>query len=1214
MVVIMNKRTFRFAFIVTNLLASNVHGAVHVWTGLGGDNEWTNALNWSGNAVPGTSPGDSVLFTNDTPLSIRVTDANGNFTGRFEGKDVTFAPDPGSSKLFFFSGYPTCEIFVAEGTVVTVSNTLHRYHAAAECLKKTGKGVLRIVGPSGGNDGNVQVVIPSLDVCEGEYQGVVKEGADHGVYLTDPTNVIVRSGAVFYHEGYNALSKNTVYNLESNAVMRLHTGWGSDTVASVCGDGRVEAVVDSRSNPAGVPLKMSFLKEPAVFSGRFGEKMLLSFEKHADAVEQNRRFVVGAKETLADAAVTDYASALFFASDVGSFLLNRYVAPEDSMLRLCDTAGGDICVAVTNGVVVSKSLTIEGGGEGTVSSLAFDSEEAQVRLKGGTLMGQKTIPSCKEYADSVLAVPDFMPIDAGKTGKFRVEGGCVYLSNKGDGTFGRLSELYLAGGRCIVAGGFLPPEDGTASIVLDGGTFACGCRNSANWYRFPNDSGENISICVGANGGRIEACDLPGYHQDSHRLRFTVPFDSGCEEGDGGLICDLRRTGQGIIFYRPLNLTGGLAVLDGRLCLDFYNEQQYADLATHPAWFGTGSVLLEGSMIDYMKSGGSLPGGILKLASGQGSTFGISGSSAIRFRASSESAAQHIVIGPENVGEGSAFVRRRGGALFLSDANHPMDGTGSSLKVNGGIPTHAATGLSRIPAFSERGEEVHFLRYDTEKGFVEISEESTSLDAGSDAVLLANGISLATGRSAHVAALRLSGWQSLTVEEGSRLTVGNGVDPACLILGKQTSIKGTGTLDFGSSEGVIALGLGVGDSIGDWHGISCEIAGSGGVSYVTFPGYGHRAVTLTAGNTYSGETHVSAAGIVVRHGRAFSDGDVFVDGGWRNGGKLMFDRPLELENNLHVSGAGHRLAEWNSTLGGYGALSFLTNGVVLSGAVELTSATMVSAQNADASGTFKGTVSGDRLIVYPGEGRVVLAAQNTYTGGTEVVRSTLVLSGTEPSVGSGCVSLDNGVLRFENTEPMVFTNRVEGVGRIELAGAPVAFPTMDFAALPVKSLAAGTVLDYPAFEQTDLVVAVGEDGLDLGGRDFTVLGVSGSGRISGGVLTVTGRISPGGDGTVGTLVFERPPVLSQVVYVCDYTGDGADRIVLEESMDISSMSISVIARSDARELIDATVLSCAQGVSGSFAAYSLPAAGYALIYQKNDVKVRSSTSLKIIIR
>jgi autotransporter-associated beta strand protein len=310
---------------------------------------------------------------------------------------------------------------------------------------------------------------------------------------------------------------------------------------------------------------------------------------------------------------------------------------------------------------------------------------------------------------------------------------------------------------------------------------------------------------------------------------------------------------------------------------------------------------------------------------------------------------------------------------------------------------------------------------------------------------------------------------------------------------------------------------------------------------------------------------------------------------------------MTFENNMHVSGGGHRLhQEWQTGKDFHGAIAFLTNGVTIAGNVELVADNEMSSLG---EGPFKGTISGDRLVAKPGTGRIVFAANNTYTGGTEIVRTTIALAGASPSLGTGMVSLDNGVLRFENTAPITFSNEIEGVGRIEVAGAPVKFTSPGLDGLAFKSLAAGSSFDYPGFTNPVYVVSVEAGGLDLGGRDATVAGIAGSGRVSGGVLTVTGEINPAGAGAVGVLTFEKTPVLSGVTYVCDLVGESADRIEFEADIDISGLAFQAV-RNGRYSGQYADVLVSSGEVSGPFASATLPPGKYSLVYGESAVTLK----------
>ena len=600
------------------------------------------------------------------------------------------------------------------------------------------------------------------------------------------------------------------------------------------------------------------------------------------------------------------------------------------------------------------------------------------------------------------------------------------------------------------------------TLSLDGGTFTVGMSGVQYWWIIGSNTARTPNIEVGADGGTFRAKDYGDYFSDNGKVRAYGTFVTASDVvNDGGVTIDLRPSGVGFMPLEPLSLNGPVTVMDGRLIMSRYGNNEYPDLSNHPSFLGTGDFILDCSLLDYNDTNGDLAEGTLRLASGAGSVMRVRGSSEIRFRATASKNVQHVVVGADGAATDSAFARERGGALFLHDAGQAFDGEKSTLKVNGGVATNALSTLVKAPVFTEDATiasagDVYPLCYDAEKGFVKFTNFATDLTAGEDKVVRPAS-ALPANATAHVAAIQLVNWGNVTLNAGSRLTIGNGVDPACVMLGYETDIKGSGTIDFGASEGVVAVGPCGGDDYG--HSVSVSFAGSGGMSYVARPGFARRVVTLKGPSDYTGDTHISVAAIRVWNSSAFSSGDVYVEGGYRNGGKLIFDTPLTLGNNLHVSGGGHRLHQWREANDTYGAISFEASGVTLAGNVELTDRTEV-ATSASGEGTFAGTISGDRLVVRPGEGSIILAANNTYTGGTEVVSAKIVLTGASPSLGTGRVKLDNGTVRFENTSPVTFANAVEGTGTFMVRGANVTFTVPQINdGLPMTA-AAGTRIEF----------------------------------------------------------------------------------------------------------------------------------------------------------
>ena len=250
--------------------------------------------------------------------------------------------------------------------------------------------------------------------------------------------------------------------------------------------------------------------------------------------------------------------------------------------------------------------------------------------------------------------------------------------------------------------------------------------------------------------------------------------------------------------------------------------------------------------------------------------------------------------------------------------------------------------------------------------------------------------------------------------------------------------------------------------------------------------------------------------------------------------------------------------------------------------------------------------------MFDSPGVIRLTNSNTYTGGTEVVAGTIALSRAD-SAGSGAILLDGGTLRFENSEPIVFLNDVGGRGSIVFAGtAPVTLASKAFDALPFKTFTKGTTIDFPDFADCTLNIAV-EGGVDLGGRAVSVAGVSGSGRIANGTMSVSGEINPGGVGSVGTLVFETAPVVDGATLVCEVSGESADKLVVEDDFAISALAFTARRLAGYRST-SAVVLETTGALSGTFASTSLPRGDYTVGYSDGKAVLNHNCGIIIIFQ
>ena len=208
-----------------------------------------------------------------------------------------------------------------------------------------------------------------------------------------------------------------------------------------------------------------------------------------------------------------------------------------------------------------------------------------------------------------------------------------------------------------------------------------------------------------------------------------------------------------------------------------------------------------------------------------------------------------------------------------------------------------------------------------------------------------------------------------------------------------------------------------------------------GVGALTKAGAGK--LTLTANNSYTGGTTISAGTLVLSENGALGTGAVV------NNAALVFAHDSDQTFNNAVSGTGAvtktgagtlSLTNANSYTGGTtisaGTLVLSENGALGTGAV-VNNAALVFAHDSDQ--TFNNAVSGTGAVTKTGSGTLSLTNANSYEGGTTISAGTLVLS-ENGTLGTGAV-IDNATLVFAHDSDQTFNNAVSGTGTVSKTGA-----------------------------------------------------------------------------------------------------------------------------------------------------------------------------------
>ncbi|MGN0832521.1 MAG: hypothetical protein ACI4RD_02580 [Kiritimatiellia bacterium] len=602
-----------------------------------------------------------------------------------------------------------------------------------------------------------------------------------------------------------------------------------------------------------------------------------------------------------------------------------------------------------------------------------------------------------------------------------------------------MKNLYLRGGRadiksrCWMCVGDRPFADGGRSqLVFDGGLATMSRTSGETYLRLFDTTAANVArtvVYVTDKGGRLWIRDdVDGTGMCD--FYCSVPIEVCTNVVESGRF-ELRHSGV-VELQCPMQLNGPVVVADGEFRMTASNVDPETGSLT-----GAGELTLANATLRPYDTSASLavavPGGLA-----------FAGGALVKLSSTKHHA---LTVGAlRRSGPGSALM------VYTSDTSLPFgEADGPSFKVTTAPANDPATGAIALPVFVATGSDQRyagFARYDAELGLVPFTDYADDFgQAAADRYvrLGKSGASIGKGETVEVAGLCFTqtSWAHVNLSDGACLKVGNGTDPAAILLDVGGCLNGDGgTVDFGGSEGLFVIPT---SHQGTANQIGVRLSGSNGVSYFCFNNSTDQKVAVNNANDYAGQTHVWGVDLYAQHAAAFSSGEVVVGAGWGRGGRVIFScEGATFANAFTVGGRGNSHTTDSSSVYGddflnyrRGALSFVRNATV-SGAVRLTEETRVTV-SPDVTGVISGVVSGDKLEVYrplpdrePGELR--LTAANAYTGGTEVVAANLTLA-TGDSAGTGEVVLDQSVLTFANASATTFANSLRGTGAVRLSGA-----------------------------------------------------------------------------------------------------------------------------------------------------------------------------------
>ena len=553
--------------------------------------------------------------------------------------------------------------------------------------------------------------------------------------------------------------------------------------------------------------------------------------------------------------------------------------------------------------------------------------------------------------------------------------------------------------------------------LLDGGAF---WLTSGEVYTsgsvFREENKEKCTLAIGRAGGTFWGCCDAAF--DQTKWAFGWPLRSAFSDGtaDGGVSF----SGAGIILLQQPMLFKGPFRLDTCVSID---KSLLSSVGEGQYICGYGDFVLGNASI-YS----DITTDPIRLGAAPGTKTVLDGAATIR-----GTGTQQFVLGAGDAADGQAVDRKKGGVLFffVNDGN-AVDGTTSTLKVNGGLERDSGVGIVKHPILTLRKTSsgytrADFARYDNEKGLVQYEDYADGVTNGDNLVAWQTGwkVDLPGNANFCVRGLVVDSYQTtgytdisnggytLGIPDSTTLTVGNGVDPAVVILngkgnGHQASIKGGGVLDFGASEGVFVCHRSAGYN-GCESVVGPRVRGRGGVT-VCSPNCFVDSLKTPSGihltnpdNDYTGGTFVNSAALLVTDGRALSTGDIwFGRGSWGGSSVCIEKAGVVVTNAIHAWGDGRPYSYMR------GALHFSKTGE-FSGPVELCDRVRLMTADNTVTGTVSGVMSGDRLLVWGGV--VNITAANTYSNGTLIAKGSVVrLNGEGASLGTGPVVIDPATL------------------------------------------------------------------------------------------------------------------------------------------------------------------------------------------------------------
>lgn len=1087
------------------------HANQVLWQGpTSGVAEWTNTAHWVGGIVPGAEDcavfGDDIetlSITNTATSSAKLTLYFKNMT--VNSGTITFEKAPNTSYIL---NRATNLFTIASGAKV-VWEPGYNPSSTKDIVSLHVAGGGTFQGPKYGG-----AKFGSSDYKSYLREFRAKEGSTirfpgHGSYIGW---YVAEKDALIAIESISSVQGQEIFEAERGGTITISNSSSNNNPGGLRGEGTINLTASGKN------YKINNVKGPNSFGGTLIHTGSDTVFSDTVDVEKNRVIVASTNAFEQVATLKPKETRFDFAPGLGNFFFGKIAGIPSNPMVTEDQEGNPIKL-YTKGIDAGTYLTGSGSWYNTAAATVTGD---QVRVAGKIdSTARITFTNDASIIGNETRLGEHFTVAPGSTITFSGTNTDVYRywgANKGlesnltlplkEGVYPTSSQ-----GSSIVVednavlrlgsvnsypkmpsftlrnGGtlFLMQRDGgwsssdseeTSTATVDGGVFEVSSYSCVYYARLLKaDDAAKWTCRVGPGGMTLRVRGVWATLYDGGKeYTFTWPIrsESNVPNGkDGGLTLD----GMGTVsISREQALTGPINLFDGAIYIgaDALSESSGVPLGTGDLIFGGGE-LKDTTAFD----------GVRQFACGDGSKVLLSG-------------AGHFMM--TNAVKFGALDRTRGGVLFVDTKT--LDGEAASIKVTGAVATDT-NGRTVVPIVYTKGmNTLDFMKYDNEKGLLpfETSDYADGLGNGASSIaLVKQDVTSAADKKVpqnttkEVRALKIektTSWdyQGVTIEKGATLKVGDGTNPGVVLLYGNVSqsnngyspIVGEGALDFGTSEGVIVVPKRAHLFYSPYSQVKARLSGQNGITFASVPSIecpsGGAQIRLSGDNDFEGGALLENVSVAAISATALGKDKVTVRGGHWHGATVEFTTAdTTYANDFKIRGNGYflmnRYVDPVATSFRYdaaGALRLGKPGVKLTGDIEIDEFARITSMynNPGTPPELSGVISGGSLQFYKSPDLpIALSGQNTYTGGTRIISSKIILR--DGTLGTGPVELDNSTLRFENTKAAVLANDLRGNGDLELAGTgEVSFTgdTSDYAPTTVD-LCGGkrTFSSFPAF-------------------------------------------------------------------------------------------------------------------------------------------------------